>query len=317
MPPTSSGAGNPRRPAVQPKPQTRPGVMRPQVEVLQPTPIQPQKPAWQLLAERGMQGTGSAAGNRAAAAGLPGGGGPPQIASFPMPPAGRQMRPGQSMDVQSGGGFIGEPMPLGQGAAAPGAGGIDAAIQGLRMQLGQKPGGGLEGRPGPGAFGPGQVAIGGVPLTTQGQASGSPFTPAVLQNFQANTRGMSPQQIQEMVMSSGGPNPQQPQPMIPPGLVGRFRGMSQPPSMDGINKPGLGYPGMGPGAPPLTPTLSGELMPPPDDAMAGGPQPPNPYVNILRQRLMQGMGGGMGNAPTATQFGNPAAVAAAMGRFAY
>jgi hypothetical protein len=255
-PPTSSGAGNPRRqpPAAQQKPLPRSGVMRPQVEVLQPTPIQPQKPAWQLLAERGMQGTGSAAGNRAAAAGLPGGSGPPQISSFPMPPAGRQMRPGQAMDLQSGGGFMGEPMPLGQGVATPGAGGIDAAIQGLRQQLGQ----------------------------ASGRGQGQP----------------------------------QPQPMIPSGLVGRFRGMNQPPSMDGINKPGLGYPGMGSGAPPLTPTLGDELMPPPDD-MAGGPQPSNPYVNILRQRLMQGMGGGMGNAPTATQFGNPAAVAAAMGRFAY
>lgn len=69
---------------------------------------QPAKPAWQQLRDAGQQGTGSAAGNRAAAAGLPGGG--PQIASFPMPKP-DMGGPGSDMGFQSGGGFMGEPMP--------------------------------------------------------------------------------------------------------------------------------------------------------------------------------------------------------------
>jgi hypothetical protein len=178
----------------------KPTMRPPAGPIFQAEPGQPQKPAWQQLREAGMQGTGSAAGNRAAASGI---GGQPQIASVPMPQAGRPMRQGGVMDIQgagignsggfpaggadmggpgsdmgfqsgggfmagdgagqpqfqSGGPFMSEPLPMGDGGPAPG----------LQFQSG----GGLMAPPAPGATKP--------PIT-----AGPPASPAVLgtQQFQ-------------------------------------------------------------------------------------------------------------------------------------
>lgn len=98
--------------------------------------VPPRKPAWQELRDRGMQGTGSRAGNVRALASVnkpPGfevGVGQPQP-GFPNPEYSFTPRgpatPGMPNWMTSIGGGQTKPMALG---------GIDSAIQGLRQQLG-------------------------------------------------------------------------------------------------------------------------------------------------------------------------------------
>lgn len=85
-------------------------------------PLPPGKPAWQILAENGQKGLGSAAANRAAVRGLPAGTGTGPGAGVPGAPP----------DVFSS-------LPAGAQAAGVNGrpGGIDGAIQALRAQLGQ------------------------------------------------------------------------------------------------------------------------------------------------------------------------------------
>jgi hypothetical protein len=106
-------------------------------------PAAPPEPAWQQLAEAGIQGQGSAAANRAAAAGLPAAGGAPQIDSMPMPPAGGPGgRPKPMMDAlegMNGGGLMGGGMAEAPLATDPTAGGVLGMPQGSPPSGSQNP----------------------------------------------------------------------------------------------------------------------------------------------------------------------------------
>lgn len=136
-------------------------------------------------------------------------------------------------------------------------GGIDGAIQALRAQLGQPGAVGQAVQPPPAGFWTPERIAQARPMDPSmfSTPSGSP-TPQALNNFRQNTRGMSPMDIG--VQMAGFPKP-------PGGLDG--------PGSDLGFQSGGGL---------LAPTF------PPGD----GAGPGNPYLDILRQRLGGGIGGG-------------------------
>lgn len=164
MQPGGGGQSPPYIPSF-PMPGPSSGGMKPDVMPEKP-PMGGEKPAWQILAENGIKGQGSAAGNRAALAGLPqqaqgidgaiqslraqlgqGGGQGGMVGQalqgYPNSP-GMQLGggpfggPGSDLGFQSGGGLMAPTFPPGDGAGQPGLSGQpqNPYLDILRQRLG-------------------------------------------------------------------------------------------------------------------------------------------------------------------------------------
>lgn len=248
----------PLRPAQPAKPALQPDVIqsamdrRPRINANQrranpgmpakpPATAPPAEPAWMALRRAGQAGTGSAAGNRAAAAGL---GGPQiQARSFPAPVDSMTLPPPPPRNGRGvpGGGPMGAAPPSPPPPTPPPGGEFD--LNDLRS------GAGAEG--------------------------GGPFSGEALRNFQQNTQGMSDQDIQlQMAGSQFPPGSQKPlfSANLPPEIMQRLQALRAGRGAAGAAG-GQGAPGAQPlGAPAVMPppSLPDYYQPPPTRGAGAG-----------------------------------------------